>query len=258
MSRGLEAVELGVSYGSRRAIEGVAFQLEPGAVAAVVGENGSGKSTLLKSIAGVLRPDRGEIRWDGTALSRRRRRESARQIAYAPQSVDLVFPISVAELVLQGRAPWRSGWLWESREDREIALEAMRECDVASLASSDAAKLSGGERRRVFLARMLAQRAAVWLLDEPTTDLDPRHRIEFLEILKRSHERSATTILWATHDLDEALEIADHAIVMRAGRLLAAGTVGECLSAEALEKAFGVSARVEVEPSGRRRVAFFR
>jgi iron complex transport system ATP-binding protein len=258
MNGGLEAVDLCVSYGRRRAIERIAFQLDSGAIAAVVGENGSGKSTLLKSIAGVLRPDEGEVRWQGAALSRRHRKETARQIAYAPQSVDLVFPISVAELVLQGRAPWRSGWIWESREDREIALEAMRECDVAHLASEDAAKLSGGERRRVFLARMLAQRAKIWLLDEPTADLDPRHRLEFLEILRRAHARNATTILWATHDLNEALEICDHAIILRGGRLLRVGTVSECMSPASLESAFGVSARVETDVPGRFRVTFFR
>ncbi|MGH9441044.1 MAG: ABC transporter ATP-binding protein [Thermoanaerobaculia bacterium] len=258
MKSGLQAVDLSVSYGSRPAIEGVAFRLEPGSVAAVVGENGSGKSTLLKSIAGVLDARAGEIRWNGMPITRRRPRETARKIAYAPQSVDLVFPISVAELVLQGRAPWRSGWIWESREDRDIAKEAMLQCDVAHLASSDAAKLSGGERRRVFLARMLAQQSDVWLLDEPTADLDPRHRLEFLDILRRAHQRAGTTILWATHDLNEALEIADHAIVMRGGRLLAAGPVSECLTEGTLERAFGVSARVERDASGKPRIAFFR
>jgi iron complex transport system ATP-binding protein len=257
MKDGLEAVDLCASYGRRRAIERIGFRLEPGSVAAVIGENGSGKSTLLKSIAGVLAPDGGEVRWNGSALSRRRRKEAARRIAYAPQSADLVFPITVSELVLQGRAPWRSGWLWESREDREIALEAMRECDVALLAGNDAAKLSGGERRRVFLARMLAQRAEVWLLDEPTADLDPRHRLEFLEILRRAHARRAATILWATHDLNEALEIADHAIVLRGGSLLAAGPLSDCITSELLQSAFGVQARVEHDAAGRLRVSFF-
>ena len=258
MTGAIEADGLCVSYGRRRALEGIGFRLEPGTIAAVIGENGSGKSTLLKAIAGVMSPDGGEIRSGGRPLARQKRRETARQIAYAPQSVDLVFPISVSELVLQGRAPWRSGWLWEGREDREIALEAMKECDVAHLAAEDASRLSGGERRRVFLARMLAQRAGVWLLDEPTADLDPRHRIEFVDVLRRAHEKSATTILWATHDLNEALEIAGHAIVLRGGRLLGAGPVEESLTAAALERAFGVSARVDVDPSGRRRVAFFR
>ncbi len=258
MTDGLEAIDLSVSYGRRAAVESLSFRLEPGAVAAVVGENGSGKSTLLKSIAGVLRPRTGEIRWNGKALSRRRPKEAARQIAYAPQSAELVFPIAVSDLVLQGRAPWRSGWLWESAEDREIALEAMRECDVAALAGHDAARLSGGERRRVFLARMLAQRAAVWLLDEPTADLDPRHRLEFLEILRRAHARRAATILWATHDLNEALEIADHAILLHGGRLLAAGPISACVNSDLLEQAFGVRARVEHDASGRPSVAFFR
>jgi iron complex transport system ATP-binding protein len=258
MTGGLEAAGLTVSYGRRRAVEDVAFALEPGAVAAVIGENGSGKSTLLKSVAGILRPDAGEIRWNGAALPRRRGKEAARQIAYAPQSVDLVFPISVSDLVLQGRAPWRSGWLWESAEDREIACDAMRECDVASLSGHDASALSGGERRRVFLARMLAQRAPVWLLDEPTADLDPRHRIEFLEVLRRAHARRAATILWATHDLNEALEIADHAVVLREGRALAAGPIAACITSDMLQRAFGVRARVETDASGRPRVAFFR
>ena len=258
MKTSLETIDLSVSYGKRRALDRVSFRLESGAVAAVVGENGSGKSTLLKSVAGVLRPGGGEIRWGESSLSGVSPRERAREVAYAPQSVDLVFPISVVEIVLQGRAPWRSGWIWESAEDREIARESMRECDVAHLASEDAARLSGGERRRVFLARMLAQRAPVWLLDEPTADLDPRHRLEFLELVRRAHARLGTTVLWATHDLNEALEIADHVVILRGGRLLCAGPVSECLSPSSLEKAFGVPASVERELSGKLRVAFFR
>ena len=154
-----------------------------GEIVAVLGENGSGKSTLLKSSPASSRRERGDSRFEGRPLASLPRRETARRIAYVPQSVDLVFPIRSLDLVLQGRAPHGRGFVAESAADRRLALEAMRACDVEALAERDASALSGGERRRVFLARALAQEAEIWLLDEPTAGLDPRHRLEFLETL---------------------------------------------------------------------------
>ena len=125
-----------------------------------------------------------------------------------PQSVDLVFPIRALDLVLQGRAPHGRGFVADTPEDRRRAREAMRACDVEALAERDASALSGGERRRVFLARALAQEAEVWLLDEPTAGLDPRHRLEFLETLWRMHRERGTTVLLVTHELGLAADLA--------------------------------------------------
>ena len=257
-AEGLSVRALAVSYGRRRALDGVSFAAIAGRVVAIAGENGSGKSTLLKAIARLLPAEKGDILWNGESLASWPRRRIARAVSYAAQSADLVFPISVEDLVLQGRAPWRSGWLWESREDRAIAREAMRACDVLDLAERDATTLSGGERRRAFLARHLAQRAGVWLLDEPTADLDPRHRLEFLDALREAHGRLRPLVLWATHDINEALAIADAVLLLRRGRVVAFGTLAEALTSEALEAAFAIRARIEPGSEGRPRVSFLR
>jgi iron complex transport system ATP-binding protein len=129
---------------------------------------------------------------------------------------------------------------------------------VSDLADRDATRLSGGERRRAFLARLLAQNARVWLLDEPTADLDPRHRLEFLEVLRQAHARARPIVVWATHDVNEALAIADDVLLLRRGRLVGSGAVDDVLVPASLESAFSIRAAVERDGEGRPRVTFFR
>ena len=242
----LEARGLEARYGASPALDGLDASIEAGEIVAVLGENGSGKSTLLKVLARVLPVAGGELLFDGRPLTAAPRRETARRIAYVPQSVDLVFPIRSLDLVLQGRAPHARDFVADSPADRRLALEAMRACDVESLADRDARALSGGERRRVFLARALAQQAEVWLLDEPTSGLDPRHRLEFLETLWRAHGERRTTVLLVTHEIELAARLAGSILLLKGGRTIARGAVREVLTAENLERAFGVA----FEPRG--------
>ncbi|HZO08379.1 MAG TPA: ABC transporter ATP-binding protein [Myxococcota bacterium] len=235
-ARGLEA-----RYGHAPALRGLDAEVAAGEVVAVLGENGSGKSTLLKVLARVLPSSGGEIRFDGRLLDSVPRRETARAVAYVPQSVDLVFPIRSLDLVLQGRAPHGRGFVAETPEDRRRALEAMRACDVEALAERDAASLSGGERRRVFLARALAQEAEVWLLDEPTAGLDPRHRLEYFETLWRLHRERRTTVILVTHEIGLAAHLASRILLLQDGRTVAEGSREEVLTAENLTRAFGVA-----------------
>ena len=248
-SRGLRA-----AYGPMPALQGLDAAFLPGEIVAVLGENGSGKSTLLKVIARIVPVAGGELLLEGRPLTQMPRRETARRIAYVPQSLDLVFPIRSLDLVLQGRAPRERTFSADSPEDLERALEAMRSCDVEALAERDASALSGGEQRRVFLARALAQEAEIWLLDEPASGLDPRHRLEFLEILKRIHRQRGTTVLLVTHEMDLAGEIADRILLLSGGRTLAQGPPADVLTQDNLRRAFAVESRVEVDSTGRRRL----
>jgi iron complex transport system ATP-binding protein len=240
----LEARGLCAGYGRTEALSGLDGVIPAGEVVAVLGENGSGKSTLLKVIARILSPTAGEVRLDGISMASLPRRQTARRIAYVPQSVDLVFPIRALDLVLQGRAPYARGFSGDSAADRERALAAMRACDVEGLAERDASALSGGETRRLFLARALAQEAEIWLLDEPTAGLDPRHRLEFLEVLRRIHRERRGTVVLVTHELDLAAELADRILLLREGRSLAQGPPRETLTPDNLRRAFGVRFRV--------------
>lgn len=255
----IEARGLVARYGATPALDGLDASIPAGDVVAVLGENGSGKSTFLKVLARVLPPSGGALTFDGRPFSETPRRATARRIAYVPQSVDLVFPIRCLDLVLQGRAPHGRGFVAETPDDRRRALEAMRACDVEALAERDAKELSGGERRRVFLARALAQEAEVWLLDEPTSGLDPRHRLEFLETLWRVHRERRTTVLLVTHEIGLAGELASSVLLLKAGRTIARGGRAEVLTAENLRRAFGApferrgtgfGVRSDVLPSG--------
>lgn len=253
MSTILEARGLKASYGRTIALDGLDVEIPGGCIAALLGENGSGKSTFLKILARIVEPSDGEILLDGRPLFSLPRRETARRIAYVAQSADLVFPIRSLDLVLQGRAPHGRGFASDAPQDRRLALEAMRACDVEPLASRDASALSGGEKRRVFLARALAQEAEIWLLDEPTSGLDPRHRLEFLDTLRHVHKQRGTTVLFVTHEVDLAAELADRVILLRAGRTLAQGPPGQALTEETLRLAFSIESRVELDSSGRLR-----
>ena len=237
----IEARALTASYGREPVLRGLDAVIPAGAVAAVLGENGSGKSTLLKVLARVLAIGGGEVLLDGERLDSLPRRRTAQRIAYVPQSVDLVFPIRTLDLVLQGRAPYGRGFVAETAGDRRLALEAMRACDIEKLAARDAAALSGGERRRAFLARALAQEAQVWLLDEPTAGLDPRHRLEFLETLWKVHRERGTTVVLVTHEIGLAGDLATQVLLLKEGRTIAQGPRARVLTAGNLERAFGTA-----------------
>jgi iron complex transport system ATP-binding protein len=239
----LEVHALRAGYGNTVALAGLDVEIPAGKIVALLGENGSGKSTLLKVLARIVAPASGEVLLEGRPLGSLPRRETARRIAYVPQSVDLVFPIRALDLVLQGRAPYARSFSAEGPEDRARALSAMRACDVEDLAERDASALSGGETRRVFLARAVAQEAEVWLLDEPTSGLDPRHRLEFLRVLKRRQAEREATILLVTHEIDLAAQLAERVLLLRRGRLLASGTPAAALTAENLRRAFDVEFR---------------
>jgi iron complex transport system ATP-binding protein len=250
----VEARALSASYGTTWALDGLDAVIGRGEVVALLGENGSGKSTFLRVVARVVNPGGGDLLLDGLPIATLGRRETARRTAYLPQASDLVFPIRCLDLVLQGRAPHARGFSADSPGDRERALAAMRACDVEGLAERDASAISGGEKRRVFLARALAQEAELWLLDEPTAGLDPRHRLEFLELLARVHRERGTTVVLVTHEIDLASDVADRVVLLRAGRAIGAGPPEQTLTPDLLRRAFGVESRIETDGSGRRRV----
>jgi iron complex transport system ATP-binding protein len=241
----LEARGLCAGYGRTQALRGLDAEVRAGEIVAILGENGSGKSTLLKVVARILPASAGQVWLDGLPLGSLPRRQTARRIAYLPQSVDLVFPIRALDLVLQGRAPHARGFSADTPEDLARALAAMRACDVEGLAERDASALSGGETRRVFLARALAQEAEIWLLDEPTAGLDPRHRLEFLDVLRRTHRDRRGTVLLVTHEIELAAELADRVLLLRAGRTIAAGPPGEALTRDNLRRAFDVEFKIQ-------------
>lgn len=204
----------------------------------VVGPNGAGKTTLVTALAGIKSPAAGKIAYDGTALTALSPRERAQRRGFLPQdSVDF-FPATVLETALIGRHPYLGRWQWESAADVEKALAALTAFGLADFEARDARTLSGGERRRLALAALVAQDPALLLLDEPSSHLDLGQQIAALDIvtaLARSHGKAIVMVL---HDLHLALRYADHAIALGGGRAHA-GAACDIMTAPILSELFG-------------------
>ncbi len=221
----------------RPAVRGVDLAVPRGAFYAIIGPNGCGKTTLFRLLLGALQPDAGSIEYDGGPMDGWDRRELARRVGVVPQSEELVFPLTVRELVAMGRYPHLGPWHGERTADRSAVGSALARCDVVDLAARPMGTLSGGERQRARLARALAQEPDTLVLDEPTASLDIAHEMGIFELL-RGLADSGVTILMVTHNLNVAARYADRLLLMDRGRPVAEGTPAHVFTAETLEAVY--------------------
>jgi len=224
--------------GPVQALAGVSLVVEKGTMLAVVGPNGSGKSTLLRILAGLLRPDRGLVEFDGTPVADISVRLRARRIAVVPQGMAVIPEMKVEAFVAGGRYAHQGPFGRPVPGDREAIARALAEADVTGLEERLLSEISGGQRQRVLVARALAQEAAVVLLDEPTTSLDPSHRVEVFALVRRLAD-SGRAIVLATHDLPLAGAISDRMLLLDEGRQVAQGVPAEVLTPEVLRPVYG-------------------
>lgn len=229
----LSVQDVWAGYDGRPAIEAISFDLPAGSLAGLAGPNGSGKSTLLKTVLGLVRPWRGRIEVCGEKLDGHRAR-----LGYAPQAelVDWGFPATVADVVMMGRYG-RIGLLRRpSAADRDAVAKALRQVDLEPLAGRQIGELSGGQQRRMLIARALAQEADLLLLDEPMGGLDATTEHELLSLFERLRD-SGKTLLVATHDLSCIAACFDYTLLINK-RLIAFGATAEVLNTENLSEAF--------------------
>ena len=222
---------------ARDALQHVDLAVPRGAFYAIIGPNGCGKTTLLRLLLGALEPKAGEVRYDDRPLRDWQRRELARRVGVVPQNEELVFPLSVRELVGMGRYPHLGPWRGESRSDHAAIETALDRCDVARLASRAVSTLSGGERQRARVARALAQEPDTLVLDEPTASLDIRHEMAIFELL-RDLADSGVTVVIVTHNLNVAGRYADRLLLLDSGRTAAEGEPAEVYTRETLERVY--------------------
>ncbi|MES2442873.1 MAG: ABC transporter ATP-binding protein [Pseudomonadota bacterium] len=235
----LSVEALAVSLGARRVLEGVTAAFLPGRVTAILGANGSGKTTLVKTLAGLLDPDAGHVRLGGRAVARIEPRERARLVGYLPQDGTVHWNVGVRELVALGRLPHRAPFAGPSPEDAMAVEMALAATDTEGLADRRANELSGGERARVLLARVLAGTPRWLLADEPLASLDPRHQLEMLDQFRRQAQAGVGVVI-VLHDLIQAARAADDVVLLKAGRVVAAGPAAETLTPGPLREAFDV------------------
>ncbi|MFE3445057.1 heme ABC transporter ATP-binding protein [Nocardia sp. NPDC059180] len=219
----------------RRVLAEVDFEVAAGEVVALVGPNGAGKSTLLAVLAGELDPAEGVVELDGRAVTHWSPLDMARRRAVLPQSHTVGFPFSAGAVVAMGRAPWQRTALRE--RDDEIVASAMAATDVTHLAEQAFPTLSGGERARVALARVLAQGTSTLLLDEPTAALDLGHQEAVLR-LAAERARAGAAVVVVLHDLGVAAAYADRVAVLDEGRIAADGPPREILTTELLTRVY--------------------
>ena len=241
----LQAADVNFAYGPGLAgLHGVSVEVPRGSLVGILGPNGSGKTTLLRLLGGMLLPGSGRISIDGRDLARLSRRDLAREIAVVPQETRLSFEYSVLEVVLMGRYPHLGAFELEGKDDLAIARGAMEATGTLALEDRLFPTLSGGEKQRVIIASALAQSAGLMLLDEPTAALDPGYQIEIASLLRRLNADRGVTMAVATHDLNLAAGLCQHLVLLRDGRVLAAGPTADVLTRETIRALYDVEADV--------------
>lgn len=236
MALRLRRVVAGYASNAPPELDTVDLDVVPGEMVALLGPNGAGKSTLLRVASGLLKPVSGEVTLFDAPLGPSHR--VARVLAVVEQANEMSAAFTVREVVAMGRAPHQGGWMRRAAGDDAIVEAALARCDLVALASRSARALSGGEQKRVAVARALAQEPKVLLLDEPGAFLDVRHALDLYELLAAEVKERKLACLVVMHDLNVAAQFADRVVLMKSGRVVAAGTVPEVMTWRILKETF--------------------
>ncbi|WP_406148209.1 ABC transporter ATP-binding protein [Streptomyces sp. NBC_01012] len=257
----LNGHDLVLRYSGTQVVHGVSLALEPGRATALVGPNGSGKSTLLRALSRLHRVDGGRVTLgapdgpserDAALLSAR---QFAREVTLFSQSRPAPQGLTVTEVVAFGRHPYRRGFAGLTADDRSAIDHAMGVTGVREMSDRPVGELSGGEMQRVWLAACLAQDTGVVLLDEPTNHLDLRYQVETLDLVRDLVEEHGIAVGIVLHDLDQASRVADTLVLMRSGRVHAAGAPADVLTAENIGEVYDIRVDVGIDPrTGRLRI----
>ena len=227
--------DVSAGYASSRSsaaaeLQSVTLRVSPGEIVCVLGPNGAGKTTLVRVASGLLAPRSGSVSLLGEDLHARDRQGVARVLAVVEQMQELSEGFTVREVVALGRAPHQDAWMRMSVQDARIVDAALERCELTSLADRSARELSGGEQKRVAVARALAQEPKVLLLDEPGAFLDVRHQLDLYALLRDTVANDELACLIVMHDLNVAAQFADRVVLMKSGRVVASGAVNDVLT----------------------------
>ena len=239
--------DLGFRWGKKTVLDEISFTIISGQIVAILGKNGAGKTTLIKCLNRVQTPQNGKVEICSKDISRQSLIELSKSVSYVPQSVKTSFPMDVFDVLLLGRRPHIS-WMTSS-EDLEAVSETLRKFGLEDLAFRRFDRLSGGERQRVIIAKAVVQNPRVYLLDEPTSDLDLQHQLLVMETVTDIIRNSdgSKSVIFAIHDINIAARFSDRVILLHEGRILADGTPSEVITRSNIATVFGVDS--EIAPS---------
>lgn len=228
---------LGVSVPGRQLVDSLELEIGRGELLAILGPNGVGKSLTLHTLAALRTAETGEVRLNGEPIEQLSRQQIAASLALLPQYTEDVFPATVLDTALIGRHPHIGRFQWESAIDRKIAGDALAAVDLDDMHFRNVATLSGGERRRLAVAQVLAQAPRIFLLDEPTNHLDPQHQLDVLRVF-HAQTRSGASVVASLHDVNLAARFADRCLLLYGDGRWDLGKTDDVLSAERLTRLY--------------------
>lgn len=244
----IKVENLSIAYEERLIVKELDIKIPKGKITTIIGANGCGKSTLLKAIGSILKPMGGTIYLNGEDIHKLTTKEIAKKMAILPQSPQAPSGLTVGELVSYGRFPHQKGFGKLKREDKEIIQWALEVTKILEFETTVVDKLSGGQRRRVWIAMALAQGTDLILLDEPTTYLDLSYQLEVLELLYNLNRNQNKTIVMVLHDLNLASRFADYMIAIRSGEIISDGSPETVMTPEILKEVFNIDAQIMRDP----------
>lgn len=234
-----------IAYEKNIVIKDLNIEIKRGEILSILGTNGCGKSTLLKAISRVIPYKNGVIFLENEIIHSINSKEFAKRLAFVSQNNEIPEDITVEEFIKYGRTPHKKWYEIFNEEDEKIVNWAMEICKIEKFAKRKVMSLSGGERQKVWIAMVLAQKTPILLLDEPTTYLDICHQFEIMELIKELNKKLGITIVMVLHDLNQASQYSERVLVLKDGKKFAEGSTGDILTRELVREIYRVESEVE-------------
>ncbi|GED30169.1 MULTISPECIES: iron ABC transporter ATP-binding protein [Brevibacillus] len=230
-------------YGSKNVVENVSLRIAKGKITSFIGPNGAGKSTLLSMISRLLTKDQGEILLEGTEIGQCKSSDLAKKISILKQTNHITVRLTIRELVSFGRFPYSQGNL--TKEDWKHVDEAIRYMELGDIQHKYLDQLSGGQRQRAYIAMVVAQNTEYILLDEPLNNLDMKHSVQIMKVLRRLVDEMGKTVVIVIHDINFASVYSDYIVALKDGKVVREGTTNEIISAQTLKDVYDMDIQIE-------------
>lgn len=243
----LKGQNIQLAYDEKIVIDEIDFSINKGKVVSIIGTNGCGKSTLLKAIARVLNCKKGEIYLENSKIQDIKNKDFAKKLAFVSQNNEIPEDITVYDFIMYGRIPHKKWYEIYNEEDRSIVEWAIKICHLEKFRERKVMSLSGGERQKVWISMVLAQKTEILLLDEPTTYLDICHQFEIMELVKMLNRELGITIIMVLHDINQAAQYSDKIIVLKNGKKFKEGKPMDILNPQLIKDVYRVDSVMEIE-----------